>query len=234
MYFISDGLSQALNFIAVQLHLGYLVSLIILSVFMKLTTIPNKMIGFNNKKRKNIVKERLNELRRKKDMKKNVTWVRRRIFRIRIKQIYKEQKIISIKKRTLLVLAQLFVTIQFIHMITRINPINGHIANVWFNLAEKDVTFILPIVVLILNSIEGYPESTNSDLKDFIIYAVINLLIFIFALHMPSAVVIYWVVTTILSILVNIILFEKNAFKNLPFVRKKIIVQKDYYPKKTG
>lgn len=229
MYFISDGLSQALDFIAVQLHLGYLISLTILSMLIMLISIPNKIIGFNNKKRKESVKERLDELKRKRDIQKNVTWVRRRVFKIRIRQVYKAKKIISLKKRTLLVLVQLFITIQFIHMIARIDPIDGHISNVWFNLAEKDATFILPIIILLLNLIEGYPEGQNSDLKDFIAYSIINLLIFIFALHMPSAVVVYWVVTTVLSIVINIVLFKKNAFKNLPFRQKKrLLVQKDH------
>lgn len=229
MFLISDGMLYMLNFFAVQLHSGYLMSLIILSAFLKLTTIPNKIIGFNNKKRLSPIKERLEQLKHKKGLIKNVTWVRRRVFKIRIKQLYKKQRIVSIKMRTLLVLFQLFLTIQFIHMITRIDPIHGNIAHFWFNLSEKDTTLILPLTVLLLNLIEGYPDSERNELKDFIAYGVINLLIFIFALYMPSAVLVYWVISTLLSLALNIVLFNKNAFTNLPHIRKKkLIAQKDY------
>jgi YidC/Oxa1 family membrane protein insertase len=223
MYFLSDLMISLLKFIALDLHFGYLGSLILMSLFLKILFIPEQISSYKNRIKKREIRD---EIRKIQDRKfKTSNWARRKVLNKRKKDLYKEKQILPRTQRMLIIIFEFFVIIEFLHMCRMIGNIKGDLQYMWFDLTKKDNTLLLPFMVLFVNLVDGYPKEEGNKILSFIIYATFNLLIFYFSMHLPSSVLVYWIIGSLVSIPINLLLYTKiPPHKNVNRSKSKVLI----------
>ena len=103
------------------------------------------------------------------------------------------------------ILIQMPILIAFYHAIMRTSEISQH-TFLWFDLGARDPYFILPVLAALGTFVQqkivmrGQPD--NPQMK--IMLYVMPIMILVFAVSLPSALSLYWVVGTIFSIVQSI------------------------------
>ena len=103
------------------------------------------------------------------------------------------------------ILIQMPILIAFYHAIMRTSEISQH-TFLWFDLGARDPYFILPVLAALGTFVQqkivmrGQPD--NPQMK--IMLYVMPIMILVFAVSLPSALSLYWVVGNIFSIVQSI------------------------------
>jgi len=179
--------------------LGYIGAIILITIILKIIFYPDQLIAYVNQKKKETIKNELNEVDERK--RRTNSYLKRKLFKKRKKELLKRSKIISGKIRFLFFVLQLFILIQFIHTLSNIDK--GDLNYFWFNLSERDYTLLLPIIILITNLIEGIPTEGIKEKSELFIYIMINILIFGVAVFLNSSILIYWLSGSLFSLLLK-------------------------------
>ncbi|MDM5292014.1 YidC/Oxa1 family membrane protein insertase [Peribacillus simplex] len=211
MFYLSNLITNSLDFLAIKLNLGYLISLILMTIILKMIFIPSKIASHKNKTRKKYILEELERIDERK--RRTHKLIRKKALKIKKMKLYKENNIISWKSTFPLIFFQFFIIIQFIHSLHAIDFEKGNLPYLWFNLANRDFTFILPLLVFTLNLIEGYPKKSKNFKIDLTIYLILNVLILLFAIYLPSSILIYWISGTCFFIIIEFLWLKEKHIK---------------------
>lgn len=115
------------------------------------------------------------------------------------------------------ILIQMPILMAFYHAIMRTEVISSH-TFLWFDLGMKDPYFILPIVAaaatFIQQKIVMKGQMDNPTMK--VMLYMMPIMILVFAVSLPSALSLYWVVGNIFSIVQSIFIHAPNQVDTAP------------------
>ena len=109
------------------------------------------------------------------------------------------------------------ILIAFYHAIMRTSEISEH-TFLWFDLGARDPYFILPVVAAVATFIQQKivmrGQMDNPQMK--IMLYVMPIMILVFAVTLPSALSLYWVVGNIFSIVQSLFIHAPNKVEIAP------------------
>lgn len=176
---------------------GYGLSIIIITVLIRLLIMPLMVKQMQSSKKMQLIQPELEKLKKKYSSKDAVT-----------QQKFQQEQMLMMQKYDinplsgcLPILIQMPILIGFYHAIMRTFELKGN-SFLWFELAESDPLYILPILAGVLTFVQqkvmtkGQPQ--NPQLA--IMLWTMPIMIIVFSLVVPAALPLYWIVGNIFSI----------------------------------
>lgn len=192
--------SNAINYFNTNLHLTHIVTIILISLLLKIIISPIKILFLINQEKKSLIDKKIDQSLDKESFKKTK------------KKIYKDNKLIHPLILFILFCIQLTITLSFIQTLYQLNTIKNT-KYLWFTLGEKDSLFILPIILILTIIIEKI--ITKKIEKDKIGFLDVFVIIFIsiIALNVWSTIIIYWITANIYSLLIELLIIKVSIKK---------------------
>jgi YidC/Oxa1 family membrane protein insertase len=176
---------------------GYGFSIIIITILIRTLILPLMIKQTQSSKKMQLIQPELEKLKNKYSSKDAMTQKKFQEEQMLLFQRYD----ISPLAGCLPLLVQMPILIAFYHAIMRTEAIKGH-SFLWFELAERDPYFILPILAAVLTFVQqkvmtkGQPA--NPQLA--VMLYTMPVMIAIFSMIVPAALPLYWVVGNIYTI----------------------------------
>lgn len=177
---------------------GYGLSIIVVTILIRLVILPLMVNQMKSSKKMQLIQPELQKLREKYASKDAVTQQKFQQEQMLLMQKYQINPLAG----CLPILIQMPILLGFYHAIMRTEEIKGH-SFLWFELASPDPFFILPILAGVTTFIQqkvmtkGQPY--NPQLA--VMLWMMPIMIIIFALFVPAALALYWLVGNIFSII---------------------------------
>lgn len=192
---------------SMAIYIGSFFSVIILSFFLKLMLYKNQIDNLNNAIKREILYDDINNLFKRFSNTRNLA--KRKAIKNRQKKLKRKIGIIPFKRRFLSIIIQTFVLASFIRALYHHKITNNNI--LWFNLNHKDHYYILPLLILLINAILEWPY--KKKISNFLFYIIANTCIFILTTQLKSIILIYWIVISLVALLIKKLYVKKKDFK---------------------
>jgi YidC/Oxa1 family membrane protein insertase len=176
---------------------GYGLSIIVITILIRLVLLPLMIKQMKSSKAMQAIQPELLKLKEKYSSKDAVTQQKFQEEQLKLMQKYDVNPMAG----CLPILVQLPILLGFYHAIMRTEEIKGN-SFLWFELAEPDPYFILPILAGVLTFVQQKVlmkgQQQNPQLA--MMLWMMPIMIAIFGLFLPSALPLYWIVGNIFSI----------------------------------
>ena len=175
---------------------GYGLSIIVITILIRLVLLPLMIKQMKSSKAMQAIQPELLKLKEKYSSKDAVTQQKFQEEQLKLMQKYDVNPMAG----CLPILVQMPILLGFYHAIMRTEEINGN-SFLWFELAEPDPYFILPIVAGVLTFVQQKVlmkgQQQNPQLA--MMLWMMPIMIAVFGLFLPSALPLYWIVGNIFS-----------------------------------
>lgn len=199
---LTEFFTFLLNFIST--YIGSLLSIVVLSFLVKIMLYKNQVDNLNNSIKRDLIHDDIQKLLQRFNKTKNLA--KRKTIKKRMKTLKLKVGIIPFRHRFLLIIIQLYVLASFIRALYHFKIYHNNI--LWFSLNNKDPYYILPFLILLINSILEWPY--KKSISNFIFYIIANICIFILTTQLKCIVLIYWIVISLVSLIIKYIYIKNN------------------------
>lgn len=177
---------------------GYGLSIIIITIIIRLALLPLMIKQMKSTKMMQAIQPELEELKKKYSSKDAVTQQKFQQAQIQLFEKYD----INPMAGCLPILIQLPILVGFYHAIMRTEALQGK-TFLWFELSETDPFFILPILagVLTYSQQKVLTKDQPSNPQLVMMQWLMPIMIIVFALVLPAALPLYWIIGNIFSII---------------------------------
>ncbi|WAA09535.1 YidC family membrane integrase SpoIIIJ [Fervidibacillus albus] len=176
---------------------GYGMAIIFITILIRFAILPIMLKQMKSMKAMQLIQPELEKLKKKYSSKDAIT-----------QQKFQQEQMLLLQKYDVNPMAGCFpifiqmpILIGFYHAIMRTEEIQGH-TFLWFELAEPDRLFILPILAGLMTFLQQKitmrGQNSNPQMQMFL--WIMPMMIIIFALYVPAALPLYWIVGNIFSI----------------------------------
>ncbi|WAA12295.1 YidC family membrane integrase SpoIIIJ [Fervidibacillus halotolerans] len=177
---------------------GFGMAIILITILIRFAILPIMIKQMKSMKAMQLIQPELEKLKKKYSSKDAITQKKFQQEQMLLLQKYDVNPMAG----CLPIFIQMPILIGFYHAIMRTEEIQGH-SFLWFELAEPDRFFILPILASVMTFVQQkitMKGQKNSNPQMQIFLWLMPIMIFIFALYLPSALPLYWIVGNIFSI----------------------------------
>jgi YidC/Oxa1 family membrane protein insertase len=176
---------------------GYGFSIIVITILIRLVLLPLMVKQLKSSKAMQAIQPELMKLKEKYKSKDAVTQRKFQEEQLKLMQKYDVNPMAG----CLPILIQLPILLGFYHAIMRTEEIKGN-TFLWFELAEPDPFFILPVVAGVLTFVQQkvLMKGQQQNPQMAMMLWMMPIMIVVFALFLPSALPLYWIVGNIFSI----------------------------------
>mgnify|MGYP001169825764 CR=1 FL=1 len=176
---------------------GYGMAIILITILIRMIILPLMVSQMKSTRAMQYIQPELEKLKKKYSSKDAVTQEKLRQEQMLLLQKYNINPLAG----CLPLLIQMPILIGFYHAIVRTEAIKGN-SFLWFELAKPDPYFLLPLIAGLTTFLQqkilmkGQPANPQSQMMLW----VMPVLILMFALYLPSALPLYWIIGNLFSI----------------------------------
>lgn len=204
-YFVFP-LSWLIIFVAEHINGSYGLAIIIVTIIIRLCLLPLMVKQLQSSKAMQKLKPEMEKLQSRKDLKDDP-----QKFQQEMMMLYQKHGVNPFAG-CLPIFIQMPILLAFYHAIIRTKEIALH-QFLWFDLGSSDPFFILPVVAAIttfLSSKISFSSAAGANPQMNIVLYIMPIMILLTALAVPSALVVYWIIGNLFSMVQSYFLLVRN------------------------
>ncbi|WLR53307.1 membrane protein insertase YidC [Bacillus tianshenii] len=183
---------------------SYGIAIIVITLLIRFFLLPLNLSQYKQQKRMQILKPKMDEIKEKYDKTKKDDQAKQQQEIMKLFQ----QEGVNPLSGCLPMIVQLPILMAFYYAIARTQEIAVH-NFLWFSLGQADPIHILPIIAALttftqVKLSQAQMEAANPQMR--VMQVMMPIMIFTFALKMPAALPLYWIVGNVFMILQTVIL----------------------------